>query len=433
LATADRLWLALSPLARTGAAALLLAVATLPVLSRQFIGKTQSDLAVFMAGVDALLQGRLYDGHVFEYPPYSLIWFLAPYAWAPDDVESYRVAFGLEIWLFDAAIKATLLWRALRARSGFPDLVPFFVYSLGSAALGHVLLMRFDLVPAALSMASVLAVAGSWPFLGGAVIAAAAGTKAYPALFIPILALAAWQRSRLDLRRFMLGVSAASVPLLVLAVWMPWWNFAGFHGARGLEVASLMASIVWSLHHIAGVEATWSLVGTSNEVGGPLARQLLGTARALWIISTLACLGVAILSATRMVRIPERLAGPAPIATLLLLTTVAFVATNPVFSPQFHLWLIPLAALVLEGRSALPVPARRGAWLVFVATLIVPSFFPHKQFYRGLGPALTAVLVLRNALLLYAMVCLWKAASAMRQARETVEEPLKIGESGPLL
>ena len=398
------------------AAAVLLAISTLPVLSRQYIGKTQSDLAVFMAGVDGLLQGRLYDGHVFEYPPYSLIWFLAPYAWAPDDIESYRFAFGLEIWLFDASIKATLLWRALRARSGFPDLIPFFVYSLGSAALGHVLLMRFDLVPAALSMASVLAVAGSWPFLGGAAIALAAGTKAYPALFIPILALAAWQRSRLDVRRFVLGVTAASVPLLVLAVWMPWWNFAGFHGSRGLEVASLMASIIWSLHHIAGVEATWSLVRTSNEVGGPLARQLLGTAQALWILSTLACFGVAVLSAVRMVRTPERVMGPAPIALLLLLTAVAFVATNPVFSPQFHLWLIPLAALVLEGRSTLSPLARRGAWLVFAATMIVPSFFPHKQFYRGLGPALTAVLVLRNMLLLVAMVYLSKAALAMSQA-----------------
>ncbi len=415
------------------AAAVLLAIATLPVLSRQYIGKTQSDLAVFMAGVDGLLQGRLYDGHVFEYPPYSLIWFLAPYAWAPDDIESYRFAFGLEIWLFDAGIKATLLWRALRARSGFPDLVPFCVYSLGSAALGHVLLMRFDVIPAALSMASVLAVAGSWPFLGGAVIAVAAGTKAYPALFIPILALAAWQRSRLDLRRFVLGVIAGSVPLVLLAVWMPWWNFAGFHGSRGLEVASLMASIIWSLHHIAGVEATWSLVRTSNEVGGPLARQLLGTAQALWILSTLACFGVAVLSAVRMLRTPDRVMGSAPIAVLLLLTAVAFVATNPVFSPQFHLWLIPLAALVLEGRSTLSPPARRGAWLVFVATMIVPAFFPHKQFYRGLGPALTAVLVLRNALLLCAIVCLWKAASGMRHSGTASKTPEIMMAPGRLL
>ena len=416
LATADRLWSALSPRARTAAAALLLAIATLPVLTRQYIGKTQSDLSVYMAGVEALLQGRLYDGHVFEYPPYAVIWFLVPHAWASGDLERFRWAFGLEMWLFDATIKAVLLWRAWRRRDGFPDLVPFFVYSLGSAALGHVLLMRFDLAPALLSMASAIAIGGGWPLLGGTAVAMAAGTKAYPALFIPILALAAWRRSRHDLRRFVLGLIAASVPLLLLSAWMPWWHFAGFHGARGLEVASLMASLIWSLHHLAGVEATWSLVGTSNEVGGPLARQLLGTARAVWIISTLACLGVAILCGIRMQK--AKVDGPAPIALLMLLTAVAFVATSPVFSPQFHLWLIPLAALVLEGRATLPSSARRGAWLVFVATMIVPSFFPHKQFYRGLGPWLTAVLVLRNALLVYATVCLWKAASATGEVRK---------------
>ncbi len=417
MATADRIWSALSPRARTAAAGLLLALATLPVLSRQFIGKTQSDLAVYMNGVDALLQGRLYVDHVFEYPPYALIWFLAPYAWAPDDIERFRWAFGLEFWLFDAAIKATLLWRALRARNGFPDLVPFFVYSLGSAALGHVLLMRFDLAPAALSMGGTLAVTGGWPLLGGVAIALAAGTKVYPALFIPILAIVAWRRSRGDVRRFALGVFAASVPLLVLTAWMPWWKFITFHDARGLEVASLAASLIWSLHHLAGVEATWSLVVTSNEVGGPLARQLLEPARALWVVSTLACLGLAIASAARMARADDK-ARTAATAVLMLATVVAFVATNPVFSPQFHLWLIPLAALVLEGRGSLPPSAVRGAWLVFVATMIVPTFFPHKQFYRGLGPALTAVLVLRNVLLLYATICLLKGASAMRELRK---------------
>ena len=89
---------------------------------------------------------------------------------------------------------------------------------------------------------------------------------------------------------------------------------------------------------------------------------------------------------------------------------VAFVATNTVLSPQFHLWLIPLAALVLEGRSTLPRHAARGAWAVFLATMVVPAFFPHREFGRGLGVGLTGVLVLRNALLAYATVALWKAA-----------------------
>jgi uncharacterized membrane protein len=429
LATADRLWSALSPRARTAAAALLLAVATLPVLSRQNIGKTQGDLSVYMSGVDALLQGRLYDGHVFEYPPYALIWFLVPHAWAAGNLERFRWAFGLEIWLFDAAIKAALLWRALRGRDGFPDLVPFFVYSLGSAALGHVLLMRYDAIPGALSLAGVLAVAGGLPLVGGAVTALAAGTKAYPALFIPILAIAAWQQGRRAGRRFVIGVAAAMVPLFVLAGWMPWWNFVAFHDERGLEAGSLVASLIWSLHRFAGVDATWSLGGTSNEVGGPLAGQLLAPARLFWVASTLAALGLAIAGALRMPRRREIPPRASSIGMLMLLTVVAFVATNTVLSPQFHLWLIPLAALMLEDRAALPSPAVRAAWLVFVATMIVPTFFPHRQFGQGLGPALTVLLVLRNLLLVYATVSLFRAASAWGQAAE----PSNPEESGRLV
>ena len=405
----------MSPAARTAAAALLLAIATLPVLSRQFLGRTGAEIPIFMRGVDALWQGSLYSEHVFEYPPYALIWFLAPYAWSPADVASFRFAFGLEIWSFDAAIKAVLLWRAIRGRSGFPDLIPFFVYSLGSAALGHLLLMKYDAIPAALSLGSVLAVTGGWPVLGGATMMLAAGTKAYPALFIPILAVVAWRRSPAELRRFAAGVVAAAAPLLLLALWMPWWTFASFHGVRGLEVGSLAASLVWALH-FTGVDASWALIGTSNEVSGPLAGFLFWPARLLWVASTLACLGMAVAAAVRTGR--EAVSAPAAVASLMLLAAVAFVATSTVFSPQFHLWLVPLAALALEGRRAgLPRLAMRGAWVIFFATMIVPTFYPSREYALGLGLWRTAVLVIRNLLLLYAAVCLWNAAREMSEQR----------------
>jgi hypothetical protein len=421
------------------AAAFLLAIATLPVLSRQYLGRTAGEIPIFMGGVEALMAGRLYGEHLFEYPPYALIWFLAPYAWAPDDAERFRFAFGLQIWLFDAAIKSVLLWRGIRARQGFPDLIPFLVYSLGSAALGHVLLMKYDAVPAALALAGVLAVCGGRPFLGGAVTALAAGSKAYPALFIPILAVVAWRQSRRQFRRFALGVGVAAAPLLLLALWLPWWNFASFHGARGLEVGSLAASMVWTLH-LFGADASWSLIGTSNEVGGPLADQLLAPARAFWVLSTLAALGMAVTTALRQVRLkapadaqsaparPRRSLGgggytttASEVAALLLLPLVPFVATNTVFSPQFHLWLIPLAALVLERRDRLPLAVVHAAWVIFIATMIVPTFYPSREYTLGLGMWRTAVLVLRNSLLIYATVCLFRSAREVRKSATAAE------------
>ena len=416
----------MSPAARTAAAVLLLAVATLPVLSRQYLGVTARDLTTYMHAVDGLLHGRLYTDAAFEYPPYALIWFLPPYGWS-HDLQSFRFAFGLEIWLFDAAIKAALLWRGVRARQGFPDLIPFLAYSIGSAALGYLLLMRYDAIPAALSMAAALAVTGGWPFLGGATIALAAGTKVYPALFIPVLAVVAWRRSDRYLRRFVLGVAAGAAPLLLLAAWMPWWTFVSLHGSRGLQAESLIASIVWALH-FTGVDASWGFVGTSHEVGGPLAARLLGPGRVLWVVSTIACLGMAVATALRIARARQDGVTPAAsVATLMLLAVVPFVATNTVFSPQFHLWLIPLAALVLEGRSSrgggVPRQAVRAACLVLVATMLVPTFYPHREYTSGLGLLRTGTLVLRNGLMLYATVCLWRAAGEMRRLAGTAARP----------
>ena len=103
------------------------------------------------------------------------------------------------------------------------------------------------------------------------------------------------------------------------------------------------------------------------------------------------------------------------------------MATNALLSPQFHLSLLPLAALVLfaqqeapeaagELATAVPAEARRAAWCIVAATLIVPAFYPHREFATGLGMLLTAVLLLRNDLLIYGTVCLWVAVRKMGRA-----------------
>ena len=126
---------------------------------------------------------------------------------------------------------------------------------------------------------------------------------------------------------------------------MPWWRFASYHVERGLQAESLLASMVWALH-FAGVPAGWELVWRTNEVTGPLASS--GRARTADLDPGDARSRrrgdddrVAAGSRTSR-RVPV-----ADIASVLLLPLAAFVATNNVLSPQFHLWLLPLAALVL--------------------------------------------------------------------------------------
>ena len=112
----------------------------------------------------------MYRDGAFEYPPYALVWFSSP----TRSRTTSRASVSRSAWRCGwstPVIKALLLWRGMRARTGVSDLVPFLAYSVGSAALGYVLLQRYDLVPAALTLGATLAVAGGWAFLGGFLVA----------------------------------------------------------------------------------------------------------------------------------------------------------------------------------------------------------------------------------------------------------------------
>ena len=393
-------------------------VGTLPFLTRLGRGWTSWDVGHYFASARAFLSDAgIYDAVPFEYPPYALAWFAGPAGGAPD-LEAFRQSFGILIWAIDAGIKAALLWIGLRGRAR-PDVLPFVVYVLTTTALGHILLQRFDVIPAALSFTAVLAFAQGWPGAAGALLGIGIGTKAYPALFVPILVATAWRRDRSRAQRFIAGVAVALAPLAVTSFWGPWWRFASAHTSRGLEAESLWASVIWLLHY-AGLPATWGVVTAWIEVTGPVAAAVVTPARGVWAIATMAAIVLATRAAlrTNLVDWPGLPRGlnresVATLAVLLLFPTLTFVAFNLVLSPQFHLWLAPLAALALFGRRdpagiAGAASVRRALWCTLASGLLVPVFFPSRTFDTGLDLGRTIVLAIRNGLLVYALWSLWK-------------------------
>ena len=99
---------------------------------------------------------------------------------------------------------------------------------------------------------------------------------------------------------------------------------------------------------------------------------------------------------------------------LLLLPAAAMIATNPVLSPQFHLWLLPWCALMLgaEARERLTPAARHAALCILLSMVLVPSFYPTRSFATGLDLGRTLCLILRNVLLLYGTIRLWLEVAA---------------------
>lgn len=394
-------------------------VGTVPFLVQLISGRTSRDVEHYLASAQAFLSGAgIYTSVPFEYPPYALAWFVGPAA-AATDLSGFRVLLGLVIWSLDAAVKAGLIWQGCHRRDRAIDLLPFLLYTLATAALTRIFLQRYDVIPSAMSFAGLAMLTSGWPVLAGMTMASAAGTKLFPALYMPVMAAFAWRCGRRDLRRFIAGAAIASLPIVALSWMLPWWNFLGFHANRGLEAGSVWASVTW-LGHFAGVPATWEVIsGSWIEVTGPVAAWLVAPARVVWIVATLVTLGVAVWAASKSVLSnaatdASRSEALPTMAVLLLLPVTAFVAFNPVLSPQFHLWLAPWCALALIGRhrrDLLPgTPGvRRAIQCLFLATFLVPVFYPSRTFTPGLDLGRTVVLVIRNLLLIYSTWCLTHA------------------------
>jgi hypothetical protein len=83
------------------------------------------------------------------------------------------------------------------------------------------------------------------------------------------------------------------------------------------------------------------------------------------------------------------------LARVLLLPLLAFVAFNQVLSPQYMVWLLPLAALaVFDGRLWLGLA-------ITLATMLTPIIYPslYGDYGTGLNLFETVVLLLRNLIL----------------------------------
>ena len=375
-----------------------------------------------MLSANALLGGqRIYVDVPFEYPPYALAWFAGPAMFA-GDLAQFRLFFGLLILCLDALVKAALIWTGFRDRQRPPDALPFLMYTLTTAAVGHILLQRYDVIPAALSVAAVIALSEGWAGVAGLMAALAVGTKVYPAVFVPVLAVVAWRRSRNDARRFAIGAVAGLLPLIALSWSVPWWRFGTVHAQRGLEAESLWASAIW-LSHFVGVPATWELVTAWFEVTGPVAEGLVTPARIVWATATFGSVALATWAAWRQMPSSGEDADTVSLsvmATLLLLPVTTFVAFSLVLSPQFHLWLAPLAALSLLARRRPDAGVGTGAvWCIFFSAFLVPVIFPSPTFDSGLDLGRTLVLVFRNVLLLYAVWSLLKTSVRLASAQKT--------------
>nr|WP_254330551.1 glycosyltransferase 87 family protein [Corallococcus exiguus] len=352
----------------------------------------EGDLPLYFRTARAFLDGAVPNRDFrFEYPPYALLWFV-PATWAGGDLRGFILAFGLQLTLIDAFIKWLLLSEGVRRwGTAWRAWVPFAAYSVVSWLQSVHYLKRYDLIPAALALAALVALMRRREGWAGALLAVGTVTKLYPAVLVPLALAVCWRRGAKPTRALLTGLIAGVLPLVPLSFVWPWWRFAAFHVERGLQVEAFSAGLLWASHLMGFAHVQWVHAPAAYELHGAAAEMVRAVTRQVWIAGLLLAVAVSVRAAWR--RPPVHIED---LARLTLVPLVAFVILNPVLSPQYLIWLTGAAALALLSGTVAP------SAVLLVAAAITRGLFAGSTYKTGWQPSFTLLLLARNAMVLYA-------------------------------
>jgi hypothetical protein len=346
-----------------------------------YLREGSNDLSIYRDAGEAILRGEIpYRDFFIEYPPGSLPAFVPPALFSADK-GGYINLFSAEMAIL---LSATLVLTALAARTmrGLHAwILPSLVFVAGALALYPVAVTRYDaLVALTLAPAALGATLGG-RYLGLAYASLGLGTAAK---LVPALATLPLVR-RYAVRGY--GIFFAVVALFFL----PFALLGGggllesiaYQAERGLQVESLPASVLMQLGWVHDIVFQHG----AFEVWG----QGVGFATSLSPVVTFILLAV-----TGFVMYREHggfggEAFPRYAAALIL----AFMLGSKVLSPQYMIWLLPLAPLVAGGVAGLVVSALFLA-ACFATTQVFPTHYGDLLELRYPGPDL---LFARNMLL----------------------------------
>ena len=366
-----------------------------------FLHAEISDLPLYRDYGNAMERGLVpYRDFAVEYPPAALPFFALPSVARAHGLGGYSGAFEALIWACGAAALLGMA-SALRSLRAAPQRLgaALAFAALAPLALGAVVLTRFDLWPAALTVGALAAVLRGRNRLGLGVLGLGIAAKVYPAVLVPIFLVHVWRRRGAREALVCAGVcalvvAAVFVPFLVLAPHGVWASVVR-QTTRPLQIESVGAAALIVAHHVGGLHLTLrSSFGSQNLVGAiphdtgrVLTVLQVGTIAGVWAWFWRGDSG----SRDRLV-------------TASAAAVCAFVALGKVLSPQFLIWLVPLVPLV-RGRRGLAAST-----LLAGALVLTQLWFPSRYWWLvyGFHTRETILVASRDAILLVLLaVLLW--------------------------
>lgn len=235
---------------------------------------------------------------------------------------------------------------------------------------------NFDALATAFATGAMLAWARRKPVLAGVLIGLGVAAKLYPLLLLaPLLVLAVRTGKGRDVAKTALAAVVTwvlvNLPIMVLFP-RGWSEFFRLNSRRGDDMDSI--------YNVIRSFTGWG--GFDPDLGVWEPPTVLNTVSALLFVSC--CVAIAYIALTAKQR-PR-------VAQIAFLVVAAFLLTNKVWSPQFSLWLVPLAVLALPHRRVLL------AWMTIDALVWIPRMlYLYGQQNKGLPEQpFTVVVVLRD-------------------------------------
>ena len=283
-------------------------------------------------------------------------------------------------------------WFLAGANHGRPWDAAGFVLAPSLVLTG---LINWDLVATALLAGAFWAWARGRPVLTGVMVGLGTAAKLYPVFLLGAVLVVALRRRRL--RDFATATATALVAWLVVDVpvllYGPdgWTGFWLFNAERGVDLGSL-----WLVAQQLGYAATPETINLTS-----------------WVVLGAVSLAVLVLG-LRAPEVPR-------VSQLMLLVLLGFLIVNKVYSPQYVLWLLPVAALARPRWRDLLV-WQAGEVLYFAMVWFHLGGFTASSATGGPDVAYGTAIVLRVA------AELWLAAVVVRDVLRPERDPVRTWE-----
>ncbi len=372
-------------------ALLFLAGVTWPLTSRLH----QSDLHLYYTTAEALWRGEIpYVDFPLEYPPLAAVIFCVPRVFSGflhQGETFYRCAFALQNVLLATAVMPVILKMARRV--GVSREAALLRYTVLVCALFPVVVWRFDIVPALATALAVMYLLEDRPAIGGIWLGLGVAVKLYPVVLLPLLVGYELSRRRI-VGAVRLVVATGLVTVLPLAPYLAmhstaFLSFLRYHEKRGLQIESFPAGAIELAARLKLTTANVVVEFGALHIHSPWAAIILYWQPAVMVVALVA-VALAAYWQLRQEVVLGRDSSDRTLIEWAVAVLLVFMAANKVFSPQYLVWVAPLAPLL-----------RPMLWRSILIASLITTFLFLVIYHRLKELRLDAILLLnfRNGLI----------------------------------